>query len=100
MFHVALSEPPGDERKNTEMSAQKRSSILLLAMLGPRHKLVLADRGKRMRKFVARLNIDHYRDLLAVEPNIEKRKRIEQLLAEEQAELEAAKEKDREQKAR
>ena len=68
-------------------------------MSGARHKLVLADRGKRMRKFVARVNIDHYRDLLAVEPDIEKRKRIEQLLAEEQAELEAAKQKDRDERA-
>ena len=68
-------------------------------MSGTRHKLVLADRGKRMRKFVARLNIDHYRDLLAAEPDIEKRKLIEQLLAQEEAELEAAKLKDRDQRA-
>jgi hypothetical protein len=52
-----------------------------------------------MRKFVARLNIDHYRDLLAVELDIEKRKLIEQLLAEEEAELEAAKLKDRDERA-
>jgi len=68
-------------------------------MSGTRHKLVLADRGQRMRKFVARLNIDHYRDLLAVELDIEKRKLIEQLLAEEEAELEAARLKDRDERA-
>ena len=52
-----------------------------------------------LRKFVARLNIDHYRDLLAVELDIEKRKLIEQLLAEEEAELEAARLKDRDERA-
>ena len=64
-------------------------------MSGNRHKLILAEWGKRMRKFVARLNIDHYRDLLAVEADIEKRKLLEQLLAHEEAELEAEKQKDR-----
>jgi hypothetical protein len=53
-----------------------------------------------MRKFVARQNIDHYRQMLAVETDQEKRRLIEQLLAEEEAELAAAKEKDREQKSR
>jgi CheY-like chemotaxis protein len=47
-----------------------------------------------MRKFVARLNVDHYRKILAVETNEEKRKLIEELLAKEEAELEAAKQKD------
>ena len=52
-----------------------------------------------MREFVARVNIDHYREILAVETNEEKRKLIEQLLAQEEAELEAAKQKHRDQKA-
>ena len=52
-----------------------------------------------MRKFVARLNIDHYREILAVETDGGKRKLIEKLLAEAEAELAAAREKDREQKA-
>jgi hypothetical protein len=34
-----------------------------------------------MRKFVAGLNIDHYREILAVEADGEKRKVIEKLLA-------------------
>jgi phage terminase Nu1 subunit (DNA packaging protein) len=50
-----------------------------------------------MRKFVARLNIDHYRELLAAETDENKRKLIEQLLAVEEAELAAAKQKDQEQ---
>jgi len=52
-----------------------------------------------MRKFVTHLNIDHYREILAVETDEEKRKLIEKLLADAEAELAAAKEKDREQKA-
>jgi hypothetical protein len=52
-----------------------------------------------MRKFVAGLNIDHYREILAVETDEEKRKLVEKLLAEAEAELAAAKDKDREQKA-
>jgi phage terminase Nu1 subunit (DNA packaging protein) len=52
-----------------------------------------------MRKFVAHLNIDHYREILAVETDGEKRKVIEKLLADAEAELTAAKEKDRQQKA-
>ena len=36
-----------------------------------------------MRKFVARLNLDHYRERLAVETGKEKQKLIEQLLAQE-----------------
>jgi len=51
-----------------------------------------------MRKFVAGLNIDNYREILAVETDREKRKLIEKLLAEAEAELAAAKEKDRDQK--
>jgi hypothetical protein len=54
---------------------------------------------KQMRRFVARLNIDHYRQILAVETDEEKRKLIEQLLTDEEAELKAAKHKDQEQKA-
>ena len=52
-----------------------------------------------MRKFVARLNIDHYREMLAVETDAQKRKLIEKLLADAEAELTAAKAKDGEQKA-
>jgi hypothetical protein len=51
-----------------------------------------------MRKFVARLNIEHYHNLLAVETDGAKRKLIEKLLADAEAELAAEKEKDREQK--
>jgi len=51
-----------------------------------------------MRKFVARLNIDHYREILAVETDGEKRKLIKELLADAEAELAAAKAKDGEQK--
>jgi len=46
-----------------------------------------------MLKFVAQLNIDHYRDMLAVETDEKKRKLIEQLLAEEEAKLAAEKQK-------
>ena len=52
-----------------------------------------------MRKFVARANVVHYREILAVETDGEKRKLVEKLLAEAEAELAATKEKDREQKA-
>jgi hypothetical protein len=42
-----------------------------------------------MDKFVARANIKHYRRKLEEEPNEEKRKLLERLLAEEEAKLEA-----------
>jgi hypothetical protein len=68
------------------------------AIPATRHKLFLSG-NNTMRKFVAGLNIDHYREILAVETDGEKRKLIEKLLADAEAELAAAKEKDREQKA-
>ena len=46
-----------------------------------------------MRKFVARLNIDHYREILAVETDGEKRKLIKKLLADAESKLAAAKAK-------
>ena len=52
-----------------------------------------------MLKFVARLNINHYREILVVETDEERRKLVEKLLADAEAELAAAKQKDREQKA-
>jgi hypothetical protein len=52
-----------------------------------------------MLKFVAQLNVDHCRDMLAVETDEKKRKLIEQLLAEEEAKLAAEKQKSKEQKA-
>lgn len=47
-----------------------------------------------MRKFVARLNIDHYREILATEIDEQRRKLIEQLLVDEKATLVAAESKD------
>lgn len=44
-----------------------------------------------MDKRVARLNIDHYRKLLATEIDETKRRTLQQLLAEEEAKLAAAK---------
>ena len=52
-----------------------------------------------MRKFVARASVDHFREILAVETDAEKRKLIEKLLMEAESELAAEEEKDREQKA-
>jgi len=52
-----------------------------------------------MRKFVARLNVDHYRQMLAAETDVEKRKLIQKLLAEAEAELADAKQKMHDQKA-
>ena len=63
------------------------------AISATRHKLFLSG-NDTMRKF----DIDHYREILAVETDGQKRKLIEKLLAEAEAELAAAKEKDREQK--
>jgi hypothetical protein len=51
-----------------------------------------------MLRFVAQLNIDHYREMLAEETDANKRKLLEQLLAEEEAKLAAEKQKSKEQK--
>jgi hypothetical protein len=51
-----------------------------------------------MYRFVAQLNIDHYREMLARETDESKRKVIEQLLAEEEVKLAAAKQKAKDQK--
>jgi hypothetical protein len=52
-----------------------------------------------MLRFVAQLNIDHYREMLAAESDANKRKLLEQLLAEEEVKLAAEKQKSKEQKA-
>jgi len=51
-----------------------------------------------MLKFVAQLNVNHYREMLAVETDVTKRKLIEQLLAREEAKLAAEKQKSKQQK--
>jgi hypothetical protein len=43
-----------------------------------------------MDRFVARLNIDHYRELLAKETDEAQRQRLVRLIAEEEAKLKAA----------
>jgi len=45
-----------------------------------------------MDRFVARQNIEHYRDMLAKEPDEQRRAMIARLLAEEEARLAAANE--------
>jgi hypothetical protein len=48
-----------------------------------------------MDKFVAKLNIDHYRAALAGEKNEHRRSTLARLLAEEEAKLAAAEEKEK-----
>jgi hypothetical protein len=53
-----------------------------------------------MKKFVARLNIEHYRKLLADEADDAKRQRLLRLLAEEEAKLVALSDPPKKEKRR
>jgi len=52
-----------------------------------------------MDRFVARQNIEHYRDMLATEPDEHKRVVLARLLAEEEAKLSAANEAHKQDRA-